>query len=155
MYRIDSERCIKIFKRKRVCKDEFETLFIAQADIHFPKLYYAGEDYIVRECINGIELNKYLLNHSFEPWISAGIIGIYEAMKKVDFTRLDSTLFHVFVTSENSFKLIDTSKALRKKTEYPGLILRGLNKLGCKEEFLDFVKYAKPDLYIKWTEYPG
>ena len=39
VYKIDSQRCIKIFKRKQICKDEIETLAMAQMDSHFPRLY--------------------------------------------------------------------------------------------------------------------
>jgi hypothetical protein len=46
VYRIDSQRCIKIFKSKNICKDELETLIIAQIDTHFPMLYAYGENYI-------------------------------------------------------------------------------------------------------------
>lgn len=153
VYRIDSKSCIKIFKSRRVCSDEFKTLMMAQADIHFPKMYSAGDNYIIRECINGVELNRYLIKYPLTLEISASIVEIYEAMMKVGYTRLDSAIFHIFVTSKGNFKLIDTSKALKKKTECPHLILSGMKKLGCKEEFLSYVKNTRPDLYIKWIKY--
>ena len=43
VYKIDSQRCIKIFKKTRVCKDEIKTLTMAQIDSHFPKLYSFGK----------------------------------------------------------------------------------------------------------------
>lgn len=154
VYRIDSTRCIKIFKSKSVCKDEYKTLMIAQGNAHFPKLYSAGKNYIIRECINGIELNKYLLNHPPTSYVFFTIIEIYETMKMIGYSRLDSAIFHIFVTPDGSLKLIDTSKALKKKAEYPELILSGLNEIGCKEEFLSYVKHTRPDLYMKWAKYP-
>lgn len=155
VYRIDSDRCIKIFKSKGVCRDELKTLMMGQLDKHIPKVYSYGKNYIIRECINGIELHKYLSNHPLTPSISAGIVELYEAMMSIGYKRLDSAIFHIFITPGGDFKLIDTSKALRKKTLYPGLILRGLKTLGYKKEFLSFVEHTKPDLYTKWTEYPG
>ena len=147
VYKINDKMCIKVFKSKRACEDEFESLMMAQTDIHFPKLYYSGEKYIVRECINGIELNEYLLRNPLTPSISAGIIDIYEAMMKIGYKRLDSAIFHIFVTSQGSLKLIDTAKALKKKANCPRLILSGLKKLGYKKEFLNFVKNTRPDIY--------
>jgi RIO-like serine/threonine protein kinase fused to N-terminal HTH domain len=152
VYRINSQRCIKIFKSRKVCKDEFETLMMAQSDIHFPRLFAAGEDYIIRECINGIELNKYLSIYPITSDISNKILQLYGAMMKVGYTRLDSAIFHIFVTPSSELKLIDTAKALKKRTECPHLILGGLKALGYKKEFLGFVKLTRMDLYEKWAE---
>lgn len=150
VYKIDSKKCIKIFKKSSACKDEVETLLMAQSDSHFPKLYDFGDDYIIREYIDGIELNKYLLKHPITPIISNEIIKLYESMVSVGYNRLDSAIFHIFITPSDDFKLIDTSKAMRKKTSHPTLILKGLDEVGYKEEFLDFVKVIRPDLYNKW-----
>ncbi|WP_341443089.1 hypothetical protein [Oxobacter pfennigii] len=154
VYRIDSYKCIKVFKRKDECEDELKALIMAQSDIHFPRLISAGEDYIIRECINGIELNKYLQKHALTPEIMSGIIELYEAMAKVGYRRLDSAIFHIFVTPEICLKLIDTAKALKKKTEKPSLILKGLKELNLKDEFLNYARLMRPELYKKWMEYP-
>jgi RIO-like serine/threonine protein kinase len=153
VYKIDSQRCIKIFKRKQICADEIETLAMAQIDSHFPKLYEFGNEYIIREYIDGIELDKYLLSHPLTPEISRKIIEIYEAMNIVGFSRLDAALFHIFLTPSDGIKLIDTARAMKKESIYPSLIIKGLRDLGYKKQFLDFVKTNKPDLYVKWSKY--
>lgn len=153
VYKIDSKRCIKIFRKTSACKYELETLLMAQSNPHFPELYSYGDDYIIRECIDGIELNKYLLDHPLTPIISNEIIKLYEAMISVGFNRLDSAIFHIFITPSDDLKLIDTAKAMRKKNICPNLIIKGLDELGYKEEFLDFVKAIRPDLYTKWSRH--
>jgi len=150
VYRIDSERCIKIFKKHSACYDETKAFFMALGDEHFPQLYSAGPNYIIRECINGIELDRYLSRNELTMSISEKIIGLYEAMKKVKFKRLDSALFHIFVTTEGKLRVIDTAKALKKKTIYPRLLLKGLEQLGYKDKFLNYVQYIRPDLYNVW-----
>lgn len=150
VYRIDSGRCIKVFKKRSACAAEAKTLFMAQGNEHFPKLYSAGNNYIIRECINGIELNKFLVDYELTSSISEKIIKLYDAMEKVKFNRLDSALFHIFVTAEGSLRLIDTAKALKKKTLYPKLILKGLEELGYKDKFLDYVQDKRPELYSLW-----
>jgi RIO-like serine/threonine protein kinase len=119
VYRIDSFRCIKVFKNRHICEDELETLLMGQMDIHFPRLYSAGENYIIRECIDGTPLNKYLLTHPLTQSLSRKIIKLYESMKKVGYARLDTAIFHIFVTPQNELKLIDTSKALKKNGVSP------------------------------------
>ena len=89
VYKIDSQTCIKIFKREHVCNDEIETLVMAQKDSHFPRLYEFGKDYIIREYIDGIELDKYLMLHPLTQNISNKIIELYEAMNLVGYNKLD------------------------------------------------------------------
>lgn len=151
VYRINDHKCIKIFKSRQVCSDEFKTLMMAQGDLHFPKLYGVGENYIIRECINGIELNRYLRENPMTQSIALGIIGLYESLIKVGYSRLDTAIFHIFITPTGELKLIDTSKALKKSTAYPGLILRGLEEVGCREEFLRYVKLLRPELINIWN----
>ena len=47
VYKINEEKCIKIFKKKVDCINEVNTLLMAQLDNHFPKLYSYGEKYII------------------------------------------------------------------------------------------------------------
>lgn len=153
VYKINSKWCIKIFKRKQICQDELETLTMAQMDPHFPKLYSHGEDYIIREYIDGIELDKYLSTHSLTANISNKIIELYDSMLKIGYTRLDAALFHIFITPSDDIKLIDTARAMKKKTLYPSLIIKGLEELGYKKDFLSFVKNRRADLYSMWSKY--
>lgn len=152
VYKIDSKKCIKIFKSKSVCKGEAETLKMAQGNKHFAKLYDSGDYYIVREYIDGIELNKYLKTNPLTMDISSKILDVYEALGKVGYTRQDIALFHIFITSEGNFKIIDTGRVMKKKTTYPKIMLTGLKILGYKEEFLIHVKMLRAELYDKWNK---
>ncbi|WP_291649316.1 hypothetical protein [Clostridium sp.] len=153
VYKIGTEKCIKIFKKKQSCRNEIQTLLMAQANPHFPKIYSYGKKHIIREYIDGIELNKYLLSHPLTSDISSKIIDIYDAMYSIGYARLDSALFHIFLTPLNDIKLIDTAKAMKKKRVYPKLIIKGLDNLGYKEEFLNFVQVERPEIYARWLKY--
>ena len=153
VYRIDSKRCIKIFKSKKECKDELKTLLMAQTDMHFPRLYESGSNYIIREYIDGIELNEYLSKEKLTPEISCKLIELYEAMVKIGYTRQDAAIFHVFIMPSGELKVIDTAKAMKKKSAIPNLLISGLEDLGHKEVFFNFLKNNRPDLYIQWINY--
>jgi len=153
IYRIDSQKCIKVFKSKKECKDEITTLLMAQGDKHFPILYQYGENYIIREYVCGIELNKYLSTQKLTYQLSCKLIELYESMVKVGFLRCDTAIFHIFVLPSGELKLIDTAKAMKKKSMIPNLLISGLEDLGCKEAFFDFLKNNRPDLYVKWINY--
>jgi RIO-like serine/threonine protein kinase len=153
VYRIDALKCIKIFKSRKACRDELDTLILAQVDSHFPRLYSYGENYIIRELINGIELDTHLLSNKLTPDISHKIIELYDAMLKIGFSRLDTALFHIFITTSGELKLIDTAKAMKKTTVYPDLIIKGLRSLGYKNQFLSYVENKRPELYMKWSQH--
>lgn len=153
VYKIDSQRCIKIFKSKNDCSDEIKTLLMAQSDIHFPMLYEYGSNYIIREYINGIELDKYLSKHKMTPQISGKLIELYEAMVKVGYLRQDAAIFHIYIMPSGELKLIDTAKAMKKRSTIPDLLISGLEDLGCKKEFFNFLRNSRPDLYDKWINY--
>lgn len=42
---------------------------------------------------------------------------------------------------------------MKKKSIYPNLIIKGLDDLGCKEEFLNFVQTERPEIYARWLKY--
>lgn len=153
VYRIDSQKCIKIFKNKKTCKDELETLLMAQANTHFPRLYEYGSNYIIREYINGIELNEYLSKQKLTPELSSKLIELYEAMVKVGYARHDAAIFHILVMPSGELKLIDTAKAMKKKSVIPNLLISGLEDLEYKEDFFNFLKSNRPDLYAQWINY--
>lgn len=153
VYLLDSQKCIKVFKSKKDCDNEVKTLLMAQGNLHFPKLYEWGINYIIREYVNGIELDEYLLKESLTPEISNKLVELYEAIVKVGYLRKDTAIFHILVTPCCDLKLIDTAKAMKKKTIIPSLLISGLEDIGCKEEFFYFLKNNRPDLYIQWINY--
>lgn len=147
VYKIDNKSCIKIFKKASVCQKEIETLSMAQGNKFFPGLYDFGEKFIIREFIDGIELDKYLKANPLTTEISQNIIDIYKAFIDVGFSRHDTALLHIFITAEKSFKIIDTAKAMTYYSNYPKLILSDLRKLGCKDLFLQHVRQLDYNLY--------
>jgi predicted Ser/Thr protein kinase len=153
VYKIDSQRCVKIFKSSKDCREELKTLLMAQSNMHFPRLYEYGENFIIREYVEGIELNEFLSKQKLTPQISSKLVELYEAIVKVGFSRHDAAIFHIFVTPLGELKLIDTAKSMRKKSSIPNLLISGLEELGHKEDFFNFLKNNRPDLYNKWMHY--
>jgi predicted Ser/Thr protein kinase len=147
VYKIDDFRCIKIFKKKSICEKEIETLAMAQGNKYFPKLYDFGDNFIIREFIEGIELDKYLQNHPLTEDLSGKIIKIYESLGEVGYKRQDTALLHIFIDSKGNLRLIDTAKAMSLSCKYPKIILNDLKTLGLKTTFLDHVKKLRPELY--------
>lgn len=153
VYLIDERSCIKLFYSRKTCREELKTLQMVQGDPHFPRLYEAGEDYIIREYISGIELNEYLKEKGLTAELTRKIIKLYEAMEKAGYRRLDAAIFHVFATKQVELKLIDTAKCMSKKREIPSLLISGLDMLGFKGAFFHILRAERPELYVKWRKY--
>lgn len=156
VYKIDDYKCIKIFKKKSSCRDELHSMLIAQTDSHFPLLYDYGDDYIVREYIQGISLDSYLKNHLLTEELSNKIIELYRAMYFVGFERIDFAPFHAFLTLDENdniieIKLIDIAKAMKKSYVYPVILMKSLEELMFKDKFINFVKTYYPEIYNKWS----
>jgi predicted Ser/Thr protein kinase len=152
VYLINPHLCIKIFKQNKFYQKELETLKMAQGNKHFPKIFSWGENYIVREYIDGIELDKYLKSNELSLEISSKIINLYDAFGEVGYLRQDAILFHILVTENCELKVIDTARVMKEKTKYPRLILDGLKKLGYNHIFLEHVRILRPDLYKIWSK---
>lgn len=147
VYKIDDHKCLKIFKERRTCKKEIETLAMAQGNSFFPKLYDFGEKFIIREFAPGIELDKYLKDNPLTFELSKKIIEIYIALGEVGYKRQDTALLHIFINEKGDLRVIDTAKAMSISSKYPNLILTDLKKLGYKETFLEHVKEINPEIY--------
>lgn len=156
VYKIDDYKCIKIFKKKSSCRDELHSMLIAQTDSHFPLLYDYGDDYIIREYIQGIPLDSYLENHLLTDKLSYKLIELYKAMYFVGFKRLDFALFHVFLILDETdniidIKLIDIAKAMKKSYFYPVILMKSLEELKYKDKFLKFIETYYTEIYNKWS----
>ena len=155
VYKIDDTRCIKIFKKSKYFEDELHSLLIAQVDTHFPKVYSYGENYIIREYVNGINVDSYLSTNLLTEEICKKIIEIYNAMYFVGFKRLDFALFHMFLINNDAspsgkVMLIDTAKAMKKSYSYPLIVIRSLENHQSKDKFILYIKNNYPEIYKKW-----
>lgn len=152
VYKIDSDRCIKIFKKSKTCNEERKTLLIGQNDKHFPKLFCWGKRYIIREFIDGVELDRYLTDNELTIEMSYKIINLYESIFSIGYKRCDFALFHVFLTLDENLKIIDTARFMRKKYYYPRIMLKNLDRLGKKQTFLRHVAELKPKIISFWNK---
>lgn len=152
VYKIDSVRCIKIFKKKRAWKNELKTLKMGQNNRHFPVLYSWGNMYIIREFIDGIELDKFLTDNLLDYSMSEKIIDLYEAMVDAGFSRCDTALLHIFVMKNGELKLIDTARAMMGLRKCPEMIIRDLKIIGCCDIFFNHLSMIRPELYKEWIK---
>lgn len=151
VYSLPKNRIIKIFKDPKVCKKEYNILKKVNKSKFFPKVYDYGTYYIVREYVAGYRLDKYIKKNGMSKDISLSLISLLKEFKKLKFKKLDIRCKDLYLQENLSIKVIDPKNNYSKKVVYPRHLMKGLNKLGVLEEFLEVVKDTDPKNYKLWN----
>lgn len=151
VYQIDATRCIKIFTHSKSSMErELANGLKAQQESVFPQIYQWGDNYIIREYFEGVELRAYLHHNPLTESISGQLVALIRAFERLGFTRLDTQLKNVIITPQGMLRPIDFVNSARVCQPYPKLLLAGLQKLQLKETFLKHVKRIDRELYTRW-----
>lgn len=154
VFKLSEDKCVKIYPDPLKAKMEQEALKAGKNLEFFPKVFDTGENYVVMEYFNGPTLKEYLRNSTYIPEeITKKLIHILKELKKAKFTMIDAPLRHIFVQENEELKVIDHVNASKRQHPVPLKLLRDLNIILLKEEFLDQVKRLEPKLYKEWDDY--
>ncbi|MBT2659557.1 hypothetical protein [Bacillus sp. ISL-45] len=154
VYRVDEEKCVKIYPKQSHFLKEREVLLSSQHLSFIPKVYETGPNYILMEYLQGPDLNTFLKKQSTLPEeVTVNLLEILESMRNSGFEKIDAPLRHIFVTGQG-FKLIDHVYSFSKKQERPLELFRNLHDRKFLDSFLDQVKVINPQIYTEWTSRP-
>lgn len=140
VYSLPENKVIKLFVEEQVCIDEAATLHKANGSKYFPKMYKAGKLYIVREKVEGIQLDKYIKQNGINKKIVLNIYKLTKEFKKIGFTKIDTRCKDIMVDKDLSIMVIDPKKCFRRKINYPRHLLKGLKKLNVYEDFFWYLE---------------
>jgi len=151
IYRIDRDRCIKVYNAKKYFRRELANLRKGEGDPLIPKVFAWGKYYIIREYVDGISLSSYFKKERpMTAKLSLKLIELWETFKRLGYKRLDMRLPHIYLTPGGGMKIIDPTNVMNNRREYPRKLLSGLERYGVKETFLDHVRQLRPDIYNRW-----
>jgi len=153
VFKLSNDKCVKIYAEERNAELEANTYRRVQGSEIVPKLYDVGSNYIVMEFIEGISLSKYISDKkeiSFN--ISQKLVFLLKEMRRLGFTRLDSSLRHIIITSDGRLKIIDLVYAYVRNDTMPNKIFTELEKIGLGKSFLEHVKQIDITLFNEWNE---
>lgn len=151
VFQISPDRCVKVFAEEERCINESIVLKAAQEARIVPRLFEVGPKYIVMEYIVGPSLDQYLKSKGFLPEnITMKILSLLNEMKRLNFTRLDARLRHIFMTEDEKLLVIDHANSFIKKDTVPTQLLKDLKELGLLASFLEQVEQADPESYREW-----
>ncbi|AZR73172.1 hypothetical protein BBF96_07100 [Anoxybacter fermentans] len=153
VYKIDDNRCIKIYKKKKYFKRELKCLQRGQQSPFFPEIFEWGKYYIIREYIKGTPLNQHLKLNPMTLALSKKIIKLLRTFKNLGFRSIDMHPRHIFITHNLEIKIIDPTNMMLHHRTFPRKLFSELEKLGQKKIFLQFVKTFDPEIYHHWKKY--
>jgi predicted Ser/Thr protein kinase len=153
VFRLSSDRCVKVYEDSRTAFWESKALKAAEGIPYFPKLYETGDKYVVMEYLAGPNLRDYLAeNPGLTESFAEQLLGIVKAMRRLKFARIDTRTGHIIVTEGGKLKVIDHSGAFRTIRRAPFMLIKSLERDGCLDFFLKYVARHDPKLYDKWRK---
>jgi predicted Ser/Thr protein kinase len=152
VYRLGNDRCIKVCKKTKNMQKEYRVLKLAEGYPQFPVVYECKGRYMIREYIDGQNIRDYIAENGLSNGLAKELTELIKIFIKLKFKRIDIRMKEVFVTGNNKFKIIDTTRYLDKKATYPVKMLRTLEKLECKEQYMNYLKENYPKFYETWNK---
>ncbi|WP_163103335.1 hypothetical protein [Peribacillus alkalitolerans] len=150
VYRLDENRCVKIYGREDYARQEKEVLLSSQKLSFIPKVYKTGPNYIEMEYLSGPDLNTYLKKQSKLPEeISKQLYNILTQMENNRFKQIDAPLRHIIITNDG-FKLLDHVFSFTLEKRKPIELFENLQQLNFLDSFLEFVKETDSKAYQRW-----
>lgn len=153
VFKLTNDKCVKIYAEEGNAKLEAYTYKKVQGSEFMPKLYETGNNYIIMEFIEGISLSEYIYQKNEISFsISQKLISLLKEMKRLGFSRLDSSLRHIIITRDERLKVIDLVYAYVRNDTMPNKIFTELKEIGFDKSFLEHVKKIDRILFHEWKE---
>jgi len=152
VYRLDENRCIKICKHAKDMQMEYRVLKHASGYPQFPKVYECKDRYMIREYIDGQNIQDYIKENGFDNDLARELTELINVFIKLKFTRIDIRMQEVFVTRDHKIRIVDTTRYLDKRALYPRKMLNTLKRLRCYKQYMKFLKENHRKLYKLWNK---
>lgn len=155
VFQLSPKQCVKIYYRAHYKSDkqaEEEVLKITKDSRFFPDIYEVGKNYIIMEYIEGEDLGQYLdRKGKFPSWLANEILLMLEDMKQLRLPRCDAAARHIIVQkNEKQIKVIDHVNSMKVNADLPERLLRGLQRRGVLNSFLEHVKKVDEQKFNEW-----
>lgn len=150
VYKLPEHKIVKIFVEEKVCLDESYILVKARGSKFFPKVYSVGKLYIVREMVDGIQLDKYIKRYGLNKELTLNIYKLTKEFKKMKFSKVDTRCKDIMVGKDNKIMIIDPKKCFKRKVDYPRHLMKGFLKLGVLDEFLSYMSEINRKKSKEW-----
>ncbi|SUY47799.1 serine/threonine kinase related protein [Clostridium putrefaciens] len=151
VYLLPDGNVIKICFNIKSFIGEYIILEKVNGNKYFPRIYDIGENYMIREYVDGDMLPKYIRKHGFNDELGKRIIELLKEFKVLNFTKIDLRCKDIFVQPNGNLKVIDPKKFYTKDRDFPRHLSKGMYKLKILDPFLEVLKKEEPNLFDAWT----
>ena len=152
VYKVPENKVIKLFYEEKVWYDEAYILTRTKRSAFFPKLYEKGRFYIVREMVEGIQLDKYIKKNGLNFELTKNIYEMLEEFKRLKYKKIDSRCKDIYVSNDLKIKLIDPKKYYRRNIEFPRHLMKGFLKLEVLNDFYIYMKQINEEKTREWIK---
>ena len=153
VFLFEDGKTIKFFRRPRSWQDESYILKRVNGSKFFPKVYEVGNNYIIRDYVPGVRLDKYLRKNRVDENLARQLYKMVIEFEKLKFKRLDIRCKDIFYNLETKkVMIIDPKKNYSRKLSYPRHLMKGLEKRGELDYFLKVVNKIDSKRGKYWTE---
>lgn len=152
VYELPNDKAVKIFQEAKCCKEEGDTLKKVSKSKYFPRVYNIGKYYIVRDKVDGKRLDHYIKKKGFNYEIAQSLYYLIEEFKRLKFTKLDARCRDIYITKDNKVMVIDPKQCYKRKVNYPRHLMKGLEKAGVLESFLEDIRLIDKKVARDWEK---
>ena len=152
VYKVPENKVIKLFYEEKVWYDEAYILTRTKRSAFFPKLYEKGRFYIVREMVEGIQLDKYIKKNGLNFELTKNIYELLEEFKRLKFKKIDSRCKDIYGSNDLKITLIDPKKYYRRNIEFPRHLMKGFLKLEVLNDFYIYMKQINEEKTREWIK---
>lgn len=152
VYELPNNKAIKICFDLKSFTGESQILEKVNGNRYFPKLYEVGFNYMIRDCVDGEPLDKYISKNGLDRDMVKSILELLKEFIRLNFKKIDIRCKDIFVQPNRKLMVIDPKKFFTKNRTFPRHLSKGLYKLGVLDFFLEILKKEEPKLYKSWIE---
>jgi hypothetical protein len=152
VYMLPNGNAIKISYSNKDFVGEYSILEKVNGNKYFPIIYEIGVDYMIRECVQGEILSKYIKREGLNKVLALKMIDMLKEFNKLKFKKIDIRCKDIFVLEDLSLKIIDPKKFFSKERSFPKHLSKGLYKLEVLSYFQAVLQEYDFRLYRKWNK---
>jgi serine/threonine protein kinase len=152
VYLLPNDKVLKVFHNPNSCARQIEILVKTKDSSFFPTIFEFDNYSIIMSFVYGNSLTFYLKKNHINKHLSIELVKLIDEFKKLNFTKLDARLGHIFLQPDDTIKVIDPRGSYSVKRSYPSSMLHGLQKNGDLMLFFDYIKHDYPDHYKYWKK---
>ncbi|NLM36054.1 MAG: protein kinase [Clostridiales bacterium] len=150
VYRLPEGKAIKICFEEEKCRKEYLILKKIHNSRYFPRVYGICGNYMIRDYVEGIPLNKYIRQHGLDRDLAIKILKLLKEFRRLKFAKEDVRCKDIMVQPEGSLMVIDPKKCYSKERNFPRHLCKGLYKLGVLDQFMKVLKETDHKRYKRW-----